>query len=118
MQTLDWWLLVHPVLAVVMIYPLLGVVVRLGLQARQRRVQQAKLPVSTGRDHNQLGQWLAAAVVVVVLIALAVVISSKQTANSSRHLPLLLAWLGTADSLVALWRVQSAGLRLSFSLIT
>ena len=38
MQTLDWWLLLHPVLAVVVIYPLLGVVVRLGWQARQRRV--------------------------------------------------------------------------------
>ena len=67
MQTLDWWLLLHPVLAVVLIYPLLGVVVRLGWQARQRRVHQAKLPATTGRDHNQLGQWLAAAVVVLVL---------------------------------------------------
>ena len=95
MQTLDWWLLLHPVLAVVLIYPLIGVVVRLGLQARQRRVHQAKLPATTGRDHSQLGQWLAAAVVVLVLIALAVVISSKQTADSSRQLPLLLAWLGT-----------------------
>ena len=91
MQTLDWWLLLHPVLAVVLIYPLLGVVLRLGLQARQRRVNRAKLPPTTGREHNQLGQWLAAAVVVVVLIALAVVISSKQTADSSRPLPLLLA---------------------------
>ena len=118
MQTLDWWLLVHPVLAVVLIYPLLGIVVRLGWQARQRRVHQAKLPATTGRDHSQLGQWLASAVVVLVLIALAVVISSKQTANTSRQLPLLLAWLGTATSLLALWRVQSAGLRLSFGLIT
>ena len=118
MQTLDWWLLVHPVLAVVLIYPLLGIVVRLGWQARQRRVHKAKLPAITGRDHSQLGQWLASAVVVLVLIALAVVISSKQTANTSRQLPLLLAWLGTATSLLALWRVQSAGLRLSFGLIT
>ena len=91
MQTLDWWLLLHPVLAVVLIYPLLGIVVRLGLQARQRRIHQANLPATTGRDHNQLGQWLAAAVVVLVLIALAVVISSKQSADSSRQLPLLLA---------------------------
>ncbi len=90
---LDWWLLLHPVLAVVLIYPLLGIVVRLGLQARQRRIHQANLPATTGRDHNQLGQWLAAAVVVLVLIALAVVISSKQSADSSRQLPLLLAWL-------------------------
>ena len=118
MQTLDWLFLLHPVLAVVLIYPLLGVVIRLGLQTRQRRVNKANLPPTMGREHNQLGQWLAAAVVTLVLIALAVVISAKQTADSARQLPLLLAWLGTATSLVALWRVQSAGLRLSFCLIT
>ena len=72
MQTLDWWLLLHPVLAVVLIYPLLGIVVRLGLQARQRRIHQANLPATTGRDHNQLGQWLAAAVAA----------SATQTASS------------------------------------
>ena len=118
MQTLDWLFLIHPVLAVVLIYPLLGVVVRLGLQTRQRRIDKAKLPPSIGLEHNQLGQWLAAGVVTLVLIALAVVISTKPTTDSSRQLPLLLAWLGTAASLVALWRVQSAGLRLSFALIT
>ena len=118
MQTLDWLFLIHPVLAVVLIYPLLGVVVRLGLQTRHRRIDKAKLPPSIGLEHNQLGQWLAAGVVTLVLIALAVVISTKPTTDSSRQLPLLLAWLGTAASLVALWRVQSAGLRLSFALIT
>ena len=118
MQTLDWLFLIHPVLAVVLIYPLLGVVVRLGLQTRHRRIDKAKLPPSIGLEHNQLGQWLAAGVVTLVLIALAVVISTKPTTDSSRQLPLLLAWLGTAASLVALWRVQSAGVRLSFALIT
>ena len=76
MQTLDWLFLIHPVLAVVLIYPLLGVVVRLGLQTRQRRIDKAKLPPSIGLEHNQLGQWLAAGVVTLVLIALAVVILS------------------------------------------
>ncbi|MEA5411428.1 DUF4079 domain-containing protein, partial [Synechococcus sp. BA-120 BA3] len=46
--------------AVVLIYPLIGMVVRLGVQARQRRVEKAKLPPTTGRDHADLGQALSA----------------------------------------------------------
>jgi hypothetical protein len=122
MQAMDWLWIIHPFLAVTVIYPLVGVVARLGLQTRQRRVQKAKLPPATGRDHSDWGQWLAAAVVVVVLIALAVVIASKALGSSERGaaalIALLLAWLGTLSALMALLRVHGAGLRLSFSLIT
>ena len=123
MQAIDWLWIIHPFLAVTLIYPLIGVVARLGLQTRQRRVEQAKLPPSTGRDHSDLGQWLAAAVVVIVLIALAVVIGSKGLSSDGGRgatalTPLLLAWLGSISALIALMRVRGAALRLSFSLIT
>ena len=123
MQAIDWLWIIHPFLAVTLIYPLIGVVARLGLQTRQRRVEQAKLPPSTGRDHSDLGQWLAAAVVVIVLIALAVVIGSKGLSSDGGRgatalTPLLLAWLGSISALIALIRVRGAALRLSFSLIT
>ena len=38
MTTVDWLWILHPVLAVALVYPLLGVVVRLAWQTRQRRL--------------------------------------------------------------------------------
>ena len=76
LQSIDWLWLLHPVLAVAVVYPLLGMVLRLGYQARDRRINQTKLPPTVGRDHADLGRWLAAAVVAIVLLALAVVILS------------------------------------------
>ena len=78
MQTVDWLWLIHPALAVVVVYPLLGMVLRLAQQTRDRRVLHSKLPPTVGRDHADLGQWLTAAVVGVVLIAETVVIATSK----------------------------------------
>ncbi|MCP9833912.1 MULTISPECIES: DUF4079 domain-containing protein [unclassified Cyanobium] len=123
METIDWLWILHPALAVVLIYPLIGMVVRLGIQARQRRVDRAKLPPTTGRDHADLGQWLSAGVVLVVLVALTVVIVTKQpaegfTGGGARALQLLLVLVGTVVSLLALWQVKAKGYRLVFALLT
>ena len=77
MTNIDWLWILHPVLAMVLVYPLLGVVVRLAWQTRQRRFAGVKHPVTVGSDHSNLGRWLAAAVVVIVLVALTVVIATK-----------------------------------------
>lgn len=77
MNAVDWLWLLHPALAVVLVYPLLGMVLRLARQTRDRRLTQVKHPPTVGRDHVDLGQWLAAAVVAIVLIAEAVVIATK-----------------------------------------
>jgi hypothetical protein len=113
----------HPFLAVVLVYPLIGVVVRLALQTRARRLQNQKIPVTVGRDHSELGRWLAAAVVLLVLIALSVVIGTKVPlvqfeGGLARAIQLLLVLFGTIVSLLALWRCTKPGLRLAFSLIT
>ncbi len=123
MQTIDWLWILHPALAVVVIYPLIGMVARLGIQARARRVEKAKLPPTTGRDHADLGQWLAAGVVLLVLVALTVVIATKQPPGAfeggvGRALQLLLVLIGTVVSLLALWRVKAKGYRLVFALLT
>ncbi|NDD45553.1 MAG: DUF4079 domain-containing protein, partial [Synechococcaceae bacterium WB9_4xB_025] len=60
MASVDWLWILHPFLAVVLIYPLIGMVVRLALQTRQRRLQKTKLPATVGRDHSDLGRWLSA----------------------------------------------------------
>lgn len=124
MTAVDWLWIVHPFLAVVLIYPLIGMVMRLGLQTRARRQKtNLKLPASVGRSHTDLGRWLAAGVVGLVLIALSVVIATKVplaefVGGAPRALQLLLVLIGTVISLVALWRSQSPGLRLAFALIT
>lgn len=121
--TVDWLWIVHPALAVVVVYPLIGVVVRLAWQTRQRRVARQKLPPSVGRDHSDLGRWLAVAVVSLVLIALTVSIATKVPLSDfsgglGRAAELLIVLLGTLTSLVALWRCQAAAFRFSFALLT
>lgn len=123
MTSVDWLWILHPFLAVVLIYPLIGMVIRLALQTRQRRLQKTKLPPTVGRDHSDLGRWLSAAVVVLVLIALTVVIATKAplaafAGGASRAIQLLLVLIGTLVSLVALWFAKAPGLRLVFALIT
>ena len=123
MAGVDWLWILHPFLAVVLVYPLVGVVVRLAVQTRARRLKNQKLPVTVGRDHSDLGRWLAAAVVLLVLIALSVVIGTKAPlvqfeGGLARAIQLLLVLFGTIVSLLALWRCTRPGLRLAFSLIT
>ena len=123
MTITDWLWILHPALAVVLIYPLIGMVVRLAWQTRQRRVAQVKHPPMVGRDHSDLGCWLAAGVVLLVLIALTVAIATKAppvdfSGGAGRAIQLSIVLLGTVASLIALWRSKAAALRLSFSLIT
>ncbi len=124
MTAVDWLWILHPCLAVVLIYPFIGMVLRLGLQTRARRQKtNLKLPPTVGRSHTDLGRWLAAGVVVLVLLALTVVISTKASladfsGGAHRAIQLMLVLLGTLMSLVALWRSRAPGLRLAFSLIT
>ena len=123
MTSTDWLWILHPALAVVLIYPLIGMVVRLAWQTRQRRVAKVKHPPVVGRDHSDLGRWLSAGVVVLVLIALTVAIATKApladfSGGAGRALQLSIVLLGTLASLIALSRSKAAALRPSFSLIT
>ena len=123
MKAVDWLWILHPTLAVVLLYPLIGMVMRLAWQTRQRRVEKLKHPATVGRDHSELGQWLAVGVVLVVLLALTVVITTKVplpdfAGGLRRGTQLLVVLLGTLASLVALVQSKAPLLRLSFSLIT
>ncbi len=123
MEAIDWLTILHPALAVVLIYPLIGVVMRLGIQTRARRVDGAKLPASTGREHTDLGRWLSAGVVAVVLVALTVVIAtaaplSQFPGGAARAGQLLLVLVGTVIALITLWRATEKAIRLVFALIT
>jgi hypothetical protein len=121
-QPVDWLWLLHPALAVVLGYPLLGMVLRLAQQTRDRRLNQSKVPPTVGRDHADLGKWLAASVVALVLIALAVVIGTKHPFSAFeggpfRALLLLLVLASSLLALVALWRVKKGPYRASFAVL-
>ena len=75
MEFRDTLELLHPLLVVVVVFPLIGIVVNRALQVRQRRLQSAsggksKIPPVVGQEHVQLGRWLTGAVVGVTLVAL------------------------------------------------
>jgi hypothetical protein len=122
MQTIDWLWLLHPALAVVLVYPLLGMVLRLAQQTRDRRLTQAKHPPTVGRDHADVGKLLAGLVVAIVLIAEAVVIATKHPLSSFeggglRLALLLLVLICSGIALAALWRVKRPVYRASFALL-
>lgn len=76
MEFRDVILLLHPVIAVVVVFPLIGIVVNRALQVRQRRLQtvvegKSKIPPVVGQEHVQLGRYLTGSVVGIVLLALA-----------------------------------------------
>lgn len=123
MTPIDWLWILHPLLMVVIAYPLLGVVLFLARRTRLRRLGQSRLPAASGTEHTDLGRALAAAVVAITLLALVVVISTKAPlpafAGGPARLSLLaLVALGTALALAALLRVRAALLRAAFALLT
>lgn len=116
-------MILHPALAVVLIYPLSGMVIRLGVQTRQRRMGASKIAISSGSEHTDLGRWLSAASVLIALIALAVVIATHEPISAfhggaPRAIELMLVFAGTCICLLSLWRATSQALRLLFTLLT
>jgi len=71
----DLLLLLHPALAIIVVYPLLGNVLSRAWQTRQRRLEtqsgsKSKIPPVVGQEHVRIGRWLSGSVVGLVLVAL------------------------------------------------
>ena len=74
--------LIHPAIAVVMVFPLVGIATNYAWQTRQRRLQmkngdKSKIPPIAGKEHVHIGRWLTGSVVGITLIALADLIFFK-----------------------------------------
>ena len=103
----DWLWLLHPALAVALVFPLLGAVLQLALQTRRRRLNPGKGPASSGSEHTALGRWLTSLVVAIQLLAYAVVIlTQKPSQLDAMRSSQLLVLAGSVLALVALWRVR------------
>lgn len=82
MTAKDYFLLLHPMIAVFFVFPLIGIVVNFAWSTRQRRLQTAsgnksKIPPVVGQEHVHLGRWLTGAVVGITLLGLAFSIFAK-----------------------------------------
>lgn len=129
MQTADFLGLIHPAIAVIFVFPLIGMVVNFAWQTRQRRLQtlgegKSKIPPVVGKEHKQLGAWLTSAVVGLSLIGLAYPIGKNILRNQLWNKDLfqvvfiLLMFVATIVSLVLLYRVREKGLRAVFATLT
>ncbi|MBE9198462.1 MULTISPECIES: DUF4079 domain-containing protein [unclassified Nodularia (in: cyanobacteria)] len=86
MQTADFLRLIHPAMAIIFVFPLIGIVVNFAWQTRQRRLQnlagnKSKIPPVVGKEHQEFGDWLTSAVVGLSLIGLAHPIGKNMIKN-------------------------------------
>ncbi len=125
----DWLTLLHPALAIVIVFPLLGVVVNRALQVRQRRQKTtagaaSKIPPVVGAEHVQLGRWLSGAVVGLALLGLAHPIFSKIITHQTwqkepqRVGMVVLIFIATIASLAILYRARQKLWRGVFAVLT
>ncbi|MGB7443611.1 MAG: DUF4079 domain-containing protein [Coleofasciculaceae cyanobacterium] len=130
METKDFFTLIHPILAVIFVFPLIGIVINYAWQTRQRRLQTAdggksKIPPVVGREHVQLGRWLTGSVVGISLVALAYSIITKSfiekqlwSKSPFQVIFILLMFTATIASLVLLYRARQANWRGIFATLT
>ena len=65
----DLFSLLHPVFALIFVYPIIGMVVNRALLVRQRRLTvKSNIPPVVGKEHVQLGRTLAGSVVALALL--------------------------------------------------
>lgn len=130
MKPTDFFTLIHPILAVVVVFPLIGIVINFAWQTRQRRLQtsggaKSQIPPVVGREHVQLGRWLAGAVVGVALVGIAYAIISKSfieaqlwNKNPFQAIFILLMFAATIATLVLLYRARERNWRGIFATLT
>jgi hypothetical protein len=87
MELEDFFALVHPAIAVIVVFPLIGIVTNRAWLVRQRRLQvidgeKSKIPPVVGSEHVAIGNWLSISVVGVTLLGMAYPIFSRFLKNN------------------------------------
>jgi hypothetical protein len=126
LKTEDIVMLLHPILAVTVVFPLLGLVLYYAWQTRQRRLlskeEGKKIAPTVGPEHLKLGRWLSNAVVGIALLGNLVPILTdfaKQLPQDGNRLwYVLLAAVVTIVSLVLLNRAHTKLWRAVFATLT
>ncbi len=123
--------LIHPAIAIIFVFPIIGIVCNYSWQTRQRRLEiieskKSKIPPIAGREHVKLGKWLTGSVVGVNLIALAYslvyknfIINFKRDSLDSVQATLItLIFIVTIASFVLLFRAKPKLWRGIFATLT
>ena len=129
MELKDFLALIHPILAVAIVFPMLGIVLNMAWQTRQRRQQiasgdKSKIPPIVGQEHLKAGRILSGSVVGVTLLGLGYAIFehilSKDvwSKNSFQVIFIILMFVATIGSLVMLYRARPALWRGIFATLT
>ena len=66
---LNWFGLVHPVLMILFVYPVVGATIRLGILARERRLDLNPIAPTVPVEHADHGRWVTGGMVFAVLVA-------------------------------------------------
>ena len=126
MELADFFKLIHPAIAVVFVFPLIGNVVNFAWAARQRRLQtkakvKSKIPPVVGAEHKRLGDWLTGSVVGLTLVGLAHPITKeiikKQLWSKTpfQVIFIILMFAATIASLVFLYKAKKKQWRATFA---
>lgn len=88
MELEDFFALIHPAIAVIVVFPLIGIVTHRSWLVRQRRLQtidgeKSKIPPIVGSEHVEVGNWLSISVVGVTLLGMAYPIFSRFIRNDT-----------------------------------
>lgn len=125
----DWLRIVHPFLAVLIVYPLLGIVMYFAWQTRQRRLQiktgaKSKILLIAGLEHVNFGHWLTGATTGIALLGLVhpifKTIIKKHTwaAAPGQVIFIVLMFSATIGSLFLLYQAKYRGWRATFATLT
>lgn len=117
MNTVDVLKLLHPAIAVAIVFPLIGVVSYFSMQTRQRRLtvaakEKTKIPPTVGLEHVNMGRWLAASVVALSLLGLAnpifktLISKNAWTEDRFQFIFIVLMFVATLATLVLLYRAK------------
>jgi len=129
MQLADFLGILHPAIAIIFVFPLIGIVVNFAWKTRQRRLQilagnKSKIPPIVGSEHRQLGQWLTSAVVGLTLLGLSYPIGKNILTNQLwskapfQVIFILLIIAATIGSLASLYRAKQKVWRAVFATLT
>jgi Protein of unknown function (DUF4079) len=125
----DFLGLIHPILAVVFVFPLLGMVVNRAWLVRSRRLssmakEKSAIPPQVGPEHRDLGRWLTGSVVGLTLIGLAypifeTILEASKLAKQPLQVAFIVSMFGlTIGSLIFLYRAQPKHWRAVFATLT
>jgi hypothetical protein len=120
---LQWFALVHPVLIILFVYPVVGATIRLGILARERRLQINPIAPTVPIEHADHGRWVTGALVLAVLLAFSQEVAAAwieqpldPAALPARWLALVAATLGVLAALAALLQGSRTFRRLGWAL--